>query len=630
MAKQILTKKVLTNIFPMTELRHKRIVRLIIISLILFVGLFLSSCKSFKSPYVQPARIISSEEKLIESVIVSDKSFFEAWDSDVNYNNYILDVIDSLSFNEITKYADTRYKELAQKYKDTNFKGHAIYVLYCCNRGEVIVKTGDGTRAFLDSVYPGDYYRLVTKKYESASLFLKALKQFFETSQKGYEQLGFFRKKGVDNSILSTLNLKLSSLFIPSHSLLHKLLFSIPFGIGMVFVKTTRSIIWSALVLLLLYFICRMAYQRHKTRAQRFNIITACWLSFSLVYFLAFCCVINSISPSSELMHGLINNNYSQIYQSVYAPYYSAYCKSSVSIFSIILLIIVFVINWFINLIESYNNKKEFGLDDNADDEMSNKVSEFPMTIIALIGGACTCQSSLIYVLIAFLSIRVFEAFYVLFRDDAPHYVSSKPFNIFAFLFLCLSILYTLVKDTHPFFSVVQIHATICWGFMALSAFYLLIDSYFVGYKNNNSPSAFGVFDRRCSFSEAIGNPIVNLVFSDYALFAGITAPLFLIGCILFVVFPDYSLGSIGLTYVYMVGGFILAPCSVATIFIILNTPRLKEPEAFVSELSSVSCMFTTKNEYFNNVIDRAWHFGGLLLLTVALPALVLMFIFPV
>jgi len=606
------------------QLSEKRVFG--ILAIVFFTSLLLSSCSSFKSPYAQSAKIISSDEKLIASVIASDKSFFEAWGSDGSYNGYILDVIDSLSFNEIVEYADSRYSDLVKYNKDTNFEGSSIYVLYSYSSGDVIVRTGDGTRSFLDSVYPGDYYRLVTKKYESASLFLKSLRQFFETSQKGYEQLGYFRKKGIDNSVLSTLNLKLTSLFIPSNSLLHKLLFSIPFGIGMVFVKTTKSIIWSALILLLLYFICRMAYQRHKTRAQRFNIITTCWWSFSIVYFLAFCCVINSISPSSELMHGLIGNNYSQIFQTVYAPHYSAYSKSSVSIFAIILLVISFAINWFVNLVESFIAKKEVGLDDNADDEMSDKVSEFPMTIITLIGGACTCQSSLIYVLIAFLLIRVVESIYVAFRDDAPHFVSSKPFIFFALLFVCLSVLYTIAKDIHPFFSVVQIHATILWGLMALSASILLFRDFILGCKARNIPSMFMLYNTQCSYSEAIRNPIVNMICSDYALFSGLTAPLFLIGCILFMAFPGVSLGSTGLIYAFMVGGFILAPCSVATLFIILNIPSLGKPAEFVSELQSVPSMFSSSNTYLNTVIDRAWHFGGLLILVVVLPSLVIAF----
>jgi len=164
-------------------------------AVVLFSCLFLTSCKAFKSPYVEPAKVISSDQELANTVISSDQEFFKVWGTEDSYNGYILDVIDSLSFCEIKAYADSRYKVLAQNNRDKNFEGFAIYVLYCIDSGDVIVKTGDETRAFLDHVYPGDYYRLVTMRYERASLFLKSLNQFFESSQKGYEQLGFFRKK---------------------------------------------------------------------------------------------------------------------------------------------------------------------------------------------------------------------------------------------------------------------------------------------------------------------------------------------------------------------------------------------------------------------------------------------------
>ena len=611
----------------MVKLRfYKRKSFYVFVSL-LFACVFLTSCNEFKSAYSHPAEIISSKERLVISVINTDKEFFSRWNEDPQYNGYILDLIDSLSFDEIKTYAESRYKELSKKNKETNFKASAIYILYCCDTGDVIVKTGDDTRAILDYIYPGDNYRLVSKKYDNATFFLKSLKIFFEATHKGYEQLSFFKKEGLGNSLLSTLNLKLSSIFIPSNAILHKLFFSIPFGIGMIFVRITKSIIWSSIILLLLYFMCRMAYQRHKTRAQKFNIITTCWWSFSVVYFFAFCCVINSLTPSFELMYGLINNNYSDIFYSVYLPYYSSYSTPSVSIFAIILLVILFIVHWFINLVKSYIAKQEAGLADNANDEMSDKVSDLPMTIIALIGGACTCQSSLIYVLITYLFIRVFESIYISLSDNTPHIYSSKSFLLFCLLFILLSLLFTYVKDEHPLSLVIHTHIIMCWSFIAISSVFLLFVALIWSCKEKNISRMFGYFDKQCSFSELINNPIVNTIFSDYALFAGLTAPLFLIGCILFIIYPDTSFASVGFTYSYLVGGFILSPCTPAALFIILSFPNLMKPVIFLDEIYSIDCFFTTKNIYFNKVLDRAWHFGGLVLIVVLISLIITLFI---
>lgn len=602
-------------------------IRWFIVTSIILASMFLSSCSYLKRPYDLPAMIVSEDEALVQSVVDSDPVFFSSWTSDDSYNRFVLDLVDSLSFHEIMPYADSRFKELSKDNHETNFKAGAIYVLYCCDRGNVFVKTNEGLRSLLDNVHPGEYYRLVSQKYDNVSSFLASLKQFIVLSQEDYSKLGYIKKQGIGSSVLSTLNLKTKSVFFPSKSFLYKLLFSIPFGIGMALVGVTGSIFASAFILLFLFFVCKMAYQRLKTRAKQFNIVTVCWLSFSIVYFWAFCCVINTTNPSIELMHRMINNGYGWVFNSVYSPYYSTYSSHGVSVFVIVVFVLLSAIYLWINLINGYEARRNAGVnDDNMNEWLSNALSDLPSAIIVLIGGACTCLSSLIYVLIAYLATFLIEHLYEITSDDNKQIVSSRPFIFFAILFICLTVLFTLVKDEFTTLKVFTTSGLLCWSLMAFSSFLLLLFLFvFIwqarGYttmKTKGFTALYKCFDTQCSFTGAIKNPILNLIASDCAVFAGLTSPLFLIGCILLLIlFP------VGQFYAYAIGIFILAPCSVISLEILTSIPRIFKPKEFISEMSSCQYLFSTSNEHFNVLLNRASRFGGLVVLVCFLSLIV-------
>lgn len=574
--------------------------------------LLLSSCESNKEPYNLPACLVSSKEDLIKSVTESDLDFFSKWTSDTAFCGYILDVVDSLSYSEISERANCRYDELSDKNKNYNFKGYATYILYCVDSGDIYVKIPDVKRSILESIFPGDYFRLVTDRYNSASSILRALNSFIELSYSKYDSLSFIRKISLDESILSSLNLKLSALFIPSNSIIYKLFFSIPFGVGMSLVKFTKSLSLSAWILLFLYFFHRMAFLRRK-KANRFNVITTCWWSISILYFLAFCCVVNTISPLCEIKYGLINNGYSQVYESVYDSYYLSYHSSAVSIFTRIIFCLVFILYWIIHFV------RKFGKEDMKDmDGAGDEVYSLFISLVTIFLGACSYQRSIIYVFIAYLSIRIIEYIYVLFVEDKNENHSKEKllsFKIFLLIFVCISFLYPLAKDNPNISSVVLSHVIICWTFFSLSSVYLFIH-FAVKFSNNDHlHSMFELFDKQCDFSGVCKNPVLNMVVSDYALFTGLYSPLFIVECILYLAIPNLDIWTFGL-----MSFLTIVPCSLASLFIFLNLPSVFKPEEFIDDVvEECRCPFDTKNTYFNRVLDRAWRFGGLLCLLLIL-----------
>ena len=554
--------------------------------------------------------VVSSDETLLKSFVSNDK-FFQDWSQDKSYNGYILDLVNGVPFEDLKDYADSRYKEIYREHKQTSFKSSAVYILYCNDNGDYIVKIGDDELSLMNVVRPGDYYRLVADKYkhEKISDLIVALNDLIKASNEDFENLGFFKTAGFYNPLLRTVNLKISNFFIPSDSAIHKLFFYMPFGIAMVFVGITRSLYLSSFLLFILFFMTRMAFQRHRTRAKRFNIITACWWSFSVIFFIAFCCVINSLTPSDVFRYGMINNNYFWVFEKVYAPYYSSYNTPSISVVAIVILVLCYILYWLKNLLKKGAQQMKLG----QEVDVSDDVEKIFYTIIALIGGACTAQGPLIWIVITYLVANLIESAYVAIKDDERHNISSRPFFFFSLFFVCITIAFSLVNDECSLSDVIKKHCLLCWGWMALSSIYLLLMN-FIDRRQKGEINWYIIddFNIQCDFMESIRNPIVNLMVSDYAFFVGVTLPLFLIGIVLYFLYPSFSTDSVLFIYVIVVGGFILAPCTVASGGIVLSLFDFKDEYEFVTELNTMYFVITG-SDVLNEIIARIWRFGGLI-----------------
>lgn len=582
----------------------------IIGGVIIFV--LLNSCNALKDPYNQSAMIVSSDETLQKSFVSYD-IFFQDWSQDSCFNGYILDLVKGVPYEDMKGYADSRYKALCREHKQTNFKRYAVYILYCYDNDNFIVKISDNVRSRMNMVRPGDYYRLVSNKYKYKRIsdFIVALNDLIKASNEDFEKLGRLKKEALCSPFLSTVNLKISKFFIPSDSALHRLFFYIPFGIAMVFVGITRSIYLSSFLLLILFFMTRMAFQRHNTRAKRFNMITACWWAFSAIYFIAFCCVVNSITPSEELRYGMISNNYSWVFEKVYAPYYSSYNTPSISIVAIVILVLCFICYWIKNVFLKMELQAKYGQEVDVSDDLGN----MPGTIMALIGGACTAQGPLVWIVITYLVTNLIEYVYVALKDDKKHNISSRPFFYFSLFFVGLTFAFSLVNDECSLSDVIKKHCLLCWGWMALSSCYLLLSDYAYGLQNKKF-IVLKEFDIQCDFKESIKNPIVNLIVSDYAVFVGITIPLFLIGYMIYCINPSFSTDSCLFLYVTVVGGLILAPCSVASFSMVVSLFSFKNINEFASEMEDLS-IGSLGNDNWDGIICRILRLGGLLIFIV-------------
>jgi hypothetical protein len=556
--------------------------------------------------------VVSSDETL-QKLFVSYDKFFQDWSQDSCFNGYILDLVKGVPYEDMKDYADSRYKALCREHKQTNFKRYAVYILYCYDNDNFIVKISDNVRSRMNMVRPGDYYRLVFNKYkyDRMSDFIVALNDLIKASNEDYENLGRLKKEALDIPFLSTVNLKISKFFIPSDSALHRLFFYIPFGIAMVFVGTTKSLYLSSFFLLILFFMTRMAFRRHDTRAKRFNIITACWWAFSAIYFIAFCCVVNSMTPSEELRYGMISNNYSWVFEKVYAPYYSSYNTPSISIVAIVILVLCFLLYWFKNVSQKSELQKKYGQEVDVSSDFENLLG----AVMALIGGACTAQGPLVWIVITYLVTNLIEYVYVDLKDDKIHNISSRPFFYFSLFFVCITIAFSLVNDECSLWDVITKHCLLCWGWMALSTCYLLLSDYAYGLQNKKF-IVLKEFDIQCDFKESIKNPIVNLIASDYAVFVGITIPLFLIGYLIYCINPSFTVGSGLFFYVTVVGGIILGPCSVVCISMVSSLFSFKNTHEYASEIEDLS-IGSIGNGNWDEILSRIIRFGGLLIFIV-------------
>lgn len=524
-----------------------------------------------------------------------------------------MDLVNGVPFEELKDYADSRYKEIYREHKQTSFKSSAVYILYCNDNGDYILKIGDDVLSLMNVVRPGDYYRLVADKYkhEKISDLIVALNDLIKASNEDFENLSYFKTVGVYNPLLRTVNLKISNFFIPSDSAIHKLFFYMPFGIAMVFVGITRSVYLSSFLLLILFFMSRMAFRRHNTRAKRFNIITACWWSFSVIFFISFCCVINSLTPSDVFRYGMINNNYSWVLGKVYAPYYSSsFNTPSTSIVAIVILLLCYLLYWLKNLFQKSALKMKYGQEIDVSDELE----DLTYTIIALIGGACTAQGPLIWIVITYLVANLIESVYVAFKDDERHNISSRPFFYFSLFFVCITIAFSLVNDECSLSDVIKKHCLLCWGWMALSSIYLLLMN-FIDKRQKGEIDWYIIddFNIQCDFMESIRNPIVNLIASDYAVFVGMTIPLFLIGYLIYNFNPSFSIDSVLFLYVTLGGGLMLGLCVPVSFFMVLFlSDYIKNVAAFVSEMKDFFFL-QTGNDILDAIIFRMWRFGGLI-----------------
>lgn len=578
----------------------------IIGGVIIFV--LLNSCNLSKEPYNQSAMVVSSDETL-QKLFVSYDKFFQDWSQDSCFNGYILDLVKGVPYEDMKDYADSRYKALCREHKQTNFKRYAVYILYCYDNDNFIVKISDDVRSVMNLVHPGDYYRLVFNKYkyDRISDFIVALNDLIKASYMDFENLGRLKKEALYIPFLSTVNLKISKFFIPSDSALHRLVFYIPFGIAMVFAGITRSLYLSSFLLLILFFMTRMAFRRHVTRAKRFNIITACWWAFSVIYFIAFCCIVNSMTPSEELRYGMISNNYSWVFEKVYAPYFYFFNTPSISIVAIVILVLCFICYWIKNLFQKMELQTKYGQEVDVSDDFEN----LPGTVMALIGGACTCQGPLIWVVITYLIANLIETVYVAFKDGKKHDISSRPFFFFSLFFVFLTLAFSWVSDEYSLSDVIKKHCLLCWGWMALSSCYLLLSDFAYRLQDKNM-IVLKAFDIQCDFKESIKNPILNLIVSDYAVFVAMTIPLFLIGYCIYSFNPSFSTNTVLFFYMMVAGGIIFVPCIVASFSMLFCLSYLKNVNEFLSEVNYYSSIHPA-NENLDKIICRIWRFGGLM-----------------
>ena len=499
----------------------------------LIVALCVCSCnKRTGKSLDMPPRIEYENSTLLEQALKNDKVFFKDWSENKNYQGYILDIASAEGKNNLNDYAEKRYKEFRKQVKPSRNKYEIRYVLFCSDSHEIIVKMDKFYSNIIEGTNPGDLYRLSCRPYPKPSDAIKALSELKLDSEKKFEKIGWVKKMGFQNPILDTVELALDNMFIPSDSFFYRFFFALPFGAGMVCIKLFNSLHLSCLFFFIMFVICNMAFVRRCHKGKIFDIYSASSWLLGLFAFLSFCCLVNSIEPSSDFRYGLLHYGYADIFNSYYALYYGTYTKGATSTFSVVVIVILIIIDTLISFIENANNS----------DEEINYSNDNPFgTILFAFFGAVACQNYIGYIVMAYLLFKIIRYIYINSghaKEDEP---KVWPIWIICGLVLTTYLLIPYVTDSNDSHAFVFINCfNVIWGTMALSGLILFIGCYNA---TKNWGKSLWLFLINTSPREW---NIANYMYLNIYCASSLSSPFFLLFYTLYSVFPIISSTIVG------------------------------------------------------------------------------------
>lgn len=558
-------------------------------------------------------RIEYDKTEIVGKATGKDKEFFRRWSEGKLYEGFILDITEASTKDDVYNYAESRFKLFSKERRYKYAKDKIVYVLYCVDSYEVFVKVDKQVQAVLDGVRPGDFYRLLNKKYDNPTVVIKTLAQFKHDVYDEFEKKGVIKQIGIKNPILETLKLALDKMFIPSDGLLYQWFFILPFGAAMTSLKLFRSIYIAIVFFFLLFVMCNMASVRRVTRGKTTDITTGLFWGLSLLAFLSFCCLINCIEPSLEIKYGLVHYGYKDIFDSFFALRYAQYTKPATSTFTAIVIVILFVTDAFLSL--GSKSEEERQNDYSNDDPFGS--------ILVVLGGAITCQSYLGYIVLAYLLFRVIRTLYSWDAPDKSQVVSRSPIYYLGSLTMVPYLLIPIALDHISRWDAFKTVCSAIWCVMAISGVYLIITNFIktksiqdalVGFMNQTIPGKW----RWDSFIN------YNLLFM-----AGISSPIYLLVSMLYAFFPgndkyiDMFFFSIVLG-VFFTYAIVLLFSFIASLPEARNNPSLLIKDAWESFIDKDADKGTTWEVFFNLTKARLKVASGWIGIFTFVPILVL------
>lgn len=508
---------------------------------IVFLVLSLSSCGTRQNDSLDlTPRIETVNAELIGVALNHDADFFQRWSQGKMYEGFILDIANASDYKDINKYAAKRFeafsKEQRYKLKESDIR----YVLYCADSHEVFIKMKTSASSMMDGTHPGALYKLSVKKYPNASELIRKLADLNIEALRDYENLSRLQRIGLTNPILESVKLALNKAFIPSDSFWFRFFFSLPFGAGMTGVCIFGSASAACVFFLLLFIICNMAFVRRDTRGRRFDMAAAMAWGTSVMAFFAFCCLVNSIEPSADLRYGMMHNGYAYVFNSHYALAYAQYTKTLTPTFFVVAIAVLFSIDALL----SYSIKQASKTNEDSADDGSN---DNPLGgVVAVITGAIVSDSTLAYIVLAYLLFRIVRTLYSLFSFVPKRSFQDWPVWILVAIVLLMYIGIPFVVDDSSPEDYLRNTAAVLWGSMSLSGAFHFIHS---GFKERKSPLPLFINQTYPKEKWSIANSIsLNMYFA-----AGLTSPLFLLICLIYALFPNHTHG-IDVFLLYLLG----------------------------------------------------------------------------
>lgn len=433
----------------------------------------LTSCgkKTNKNLDLTP-RIELESKELSNTFGEKDKTFFLNWSEGRMYQGFILDIANAKGKKDVYQHAEKRFKQFSKEKRYKYNKQSLRYILYCPDSQEVVVLMNKGAYNIINSVFPGKMYSLSCKKYQSVSSVVKQLAKLSHDATAEYQTYGWIKKNGVHNDLLGAVDLALDSIFIPSDNFFFRFIFALPFGASMACLKVFNSIYAAAVYFLLLFIICQMASLRRLTVTKNSLVGAFLLWGLSIFAFMSFCCLINSIEPSVEFRNGLLNHGYSKVFESHYAEAYLNYRSANTPIFAAIVIIIFYTVDALLSWgIKASKKKESDTVIENDDDPLGG--------LAAVTFGALACNSSLGYIVMAYLLFRIIRSLYSLFAplivENKTRELSAKPIWILGILVMIMYFLIPTAMDSSSIIGSVKNAAISMVFLLSISGSYLFV-----------------------------------------------------------------------------------------------------------------------------------------------------------
>ena len=498
--------------------------------LIVLLVLSLSACGVRKNDNLDlTPRIESENAELLGVALKHDADFFQRWSQGKMYEGFILDIANASDYKDINKYAAKRFKAFSKEQRYKLREPDIRYVLYCADSHEVFIKMKTSASSIMDGTHPGALYKLSVKTYPNASEIIRKLADLNIEALRDYENLSRLRRIGLTNPILESVKLALSKAFIPSDSFWFRFFFSLPFGAAMTGVSLFGSATAACVFFLILFIICNMAYVRRDTRGRVFNMATAMAWGASVMAFFAFCCLVNSLEPSADLRYGMLHNGYANVFNSHYALAYAQYTKTATPTFFVVAIAVLFgtdaLLKYFIKQASKTN---EDSADDGSNDDPLGG-------IFAVITGAIVSDSTLAYIVLAYLLFRVVRTLYSLFSFVPKRSFQDRSVWIMVGIVLLMYIAIPFVVDDSSPSDYLRNALAVVWGAMALSGVFHFIHD--CCNKESQNPLLLFICETYPKERWNIANSIsLNMYFA-----AGLSAPLFLLICLIYALLPEHA-----------------------------------------------------------------------------------------